>query len=275
MHGSQIGESDRIVLPDPSVALPRLTSDRQTGRRVVAEEVPVALVYEGTTAAVVMATPDNLNDLAVGFSLTEGIIRGTREIETLDVISHRDGIELRMWLAADCRRQFSRRQRRLVGPTGCGLCGVESLSEAVRPLPQIKRAISLHSHQIERAVAALSRGQDLNELTHATHAAGFYLPDDALIAVREDVGRHNALDKLAGALAAKGISGGTGAIVLTSRVSIELVQKAAMMGCPILVAISAPTALAVRTADACGITLVAVARSSAFEIFSHPDGIAD
>jgi FdhD protein len=275
MHGSQIGESDRIVLPDPSVALPRLTSDRQTGRRVVAEEVPVALVYDGTTAAVVMATPDDLNDLAVGFSLTEGIIRSAGQIEALDVVPHRDGIELRMWLTADCRPQFSRRQRRLVGPTGCGLCGVESLSEAVRPLPQIKRTISLHSHQIESAVAALSRAQALNELTHATHAAGFYLPDGALVAIREDVGRHNALDKLAGALADKAISGGTGAIVLTSRVSIELVQKAAMMGCPILIAISAPTALAVRTADACGITLVAVARSSAFEIFSHPDGIAD
>src|SRR5258705_1742362 len=112
MHGSQIGESDRIVLPDPSVALRRLTGDRQTGRRVVAEEVPVAMVYNGTTAAVVMATPDNLSDFAVGFSLTEGIIRSARQIETLDVISHRDGIELRMWLTADCRRQFSRRHRR-------------------------------------------------------------------------------------------------------------------------------------------------------------------
>src|SRR3954451_2708229 len=130
MRGTRARENDRIALPEPSVALTRWSSDRQAGRRVVAQECPVALVYEGTTAAVVMATPGELADLALGFSLTEGIIQRSCEIETLDIVPHRDGIELRMWLAADSRRQFSRRQRRLVGPTGCGLCGIESLGEA-------------------------------------------------------------------------------------------------------------------------------------------------
>jgi FdhD protein len=275
MRGSPVPEKDRIALPESSIALPRWSSNRQAGRRVLAQECPVALVYEGTTAAVVMATPRDLADLAVGFSLTEGIIQRACEIESLDVVPHRDGIELRMWLAAESSRQFSRRQRRLVGPTGCGLCGIESLCEAARPLPQIARTISFRAHQVERAITALSRGQDLNQLTHATHAAGFYLPDDTLVAIREDVGRHNALDKLAGALADKGVSGDIGAIVVTSRVSIELVQKAAAIGCPMLIAISAPTAMAVTAADCCGITLIAVARGSSFEVFSHPGGIAD
>jgi FdhD protein len=163
----------------------------------------------------------------------------------------------------------------LVGPTGCGLCGIESLEEATRPFARLSREITLRSHQIERGMDALSRAQTLNHATHATHAAGFYLPDDTLVAIREDVGRHNALDKLAGALATERISGQSGVILITSRISIELVQKAAAIGCPILVAISAPTALAVRAAEAYGITLVAVVRGSSYEIFSHPDGITD
>jgi FdhD protein len=163
----------------------------------------------------------------------------------------------------------------LVGPTGCGLCGIESLAEATRSFEPLARKISLRSSQIERAIGALSRAQALNHATHATHAAGFYLPDDTLVVIREDVGRHNAVDKLAGALAARDIPGQCGAILVTSRVSIELVQKAAAIGCPILIAISAPTALAVRAAEACGLTLVAIARGASFEIFSHPDGIAE
>jgi FdhD protein len=232
-------------------------------------------VYDGTTAAVVMATPADLTDFAIGFSLTEGIIKDAREIDAVDIVPSCQGIELRMWLTARGGRQFKKRQRRLVGPTGCGLCGIESLEEAIRPFARLSREITLRSHQIERGMDALSRAQTLNHATHATHAAGFYLPDDTLVAAREDVGRHNALDKLAGALAAERISGQSGVIFITSRISIELVQKAAAIGCPILVAISAPTALAVRAAEAYGITLVAVVRGSSYEIFSHPDGISD
>ena len=262
-----------IRLPAMSVETQRLSSDGRRDMRTVPEESPIALAYDGTTAAVVMATPADLTDLAVGFSLTEGIINNAGEIEALDIAPGSQGIELRIWLSADSGRQFKKRRRRLVGPTGCGLCGIESLDEAARSFARLSRQISLRSRQIGCAMDALTRAQRLNHATRATHAAGFYLPDDTLIATREDVGRHNALDKLAGALAAARISGQSGAILVTSRVSIELVQKAAAIGCPILIAISAPTALAVRAAEACGITLVAVVRGSSYEVFSHPCGI--
>jgi FdhD protein len=220
-----------------------------------------------------MATPSDLRDLAIGFSLTEGIIRESGEIQNLEVVPGLDGIELRMWLTPASGREFKQRQRRLVGPTGCGLCGIESLSEAGRSSPRLTRTITLASGQIEQAVEALAGAQELNRTTRATHAAGFYRPGRGLIAAREDVGRHNALDKLAGALASESIAGATGAVILTSRVSVEMVQKAAAIGSCIMVAISAPTALAVRTAEACGITLIGIARGSAFEIFSHPAAI--
>lgn len=262
-------------MPPPSVGMRRLTRDRKLDERAIAEESPIALVYDGTTAAVVMAMPADLADFALGFSITEGIVKGAEEIQALDIVPGSDGIELRMWLTADSGRHFKRRQRRLVGPTGCGLCGIESLSEAVRFLPRLRRKISLRSWQIESAVEALSGDQYLNHVTRAICAAGFYQPDDTLVAVREDVGRHNALDKLVGTLAAERVLGQSGAVILTSRVSVEMVQKTVAIGCSILVAISAPTALAVRTAEACGVTLVAIARGNSFEIFSHADGISD
>jgi FdhD protein len=275
VHGSHFRQRDAPNLPASSVEMPRLSSDRKADLRTVPEECPLALVYDATTAAVVMATPADLTDFAIGFSLTEGIVQDISEIDTVEIVPNRQGIELRMWLTARCGRQFMKRQRRLVGPTGCGLCGIESLAEANRCFSPLDRSIALRPDQIERAVNALSGAQTLNHLTHATHAAGFYLPDDRLEMAREDVGRHNALDKLAGALAVRGIAARSGAIVVTSRVSIELVQKAAAIRCPILIAISAPTALAVRAAESYGITLVGIARGPSFEIFSHPDGIGN
>ncbi len=273
VHGFHFRQRGVANLPATSVKMPWLSGGGRPDLRTVPEESPIALVYDGTTAAVVMATPADLTDFAIGFSLTEGVVRDRREVESLQIVPNSQGIELRMWLTAHRGRRFQKRQRRLVGPTGCGLCGIESLAEATRSFARLSRKITLRPNQIERAMDALSRGQTLNHATHATHAAGFYLPDDTLVTVREDVGRHNALDKLAGALAADEIAGQSGVILMTSRVSIELIQKTAAIGCPILVAISAPTALAVRAAEAYGITLVAVARGSAFEIFSHPDGI--
>lgn len=261
-------------LPSPTVETLRINQDGFEAQRTLAEECPIALVYNGTTAAVVMATPADLKDFATGFSLTEGIIDDISELQSLDIIPGPSGIELRMWLAAASEQRFRRRQRRLVGPTGCGLCGIESLADAARPTPRVKTHITIRADQIERALQVLSDAQSLNRATHATHAAGFFHPDQQLVAIREDVGRHNALDKLAGALACSDVPGHQGAVVLTSRISIELVQKAAAIGCSVLIAMSAPTALAVRTATACGLTLIAVARGSAFEVFSHPNGIA-
>jgi FdhD protein len=273
LHGSRFGRRDALELPPASVEMSRLDQLRKRSVRALAEECPVALVYQGTTVAVVMATPADLIDLAVGFSLTEGIINSPKEIEDLEIVLHDAGIELRMWLAAESEQKLRTRRRQLVGPTGCGLCGIESLSEAARPLPRLRRTLSLTPHEIAHAMKALTDAQILNVATRAMHAAGFYLPQGRMVALREDVGRHNALDKLAGALAADNMAGGTGAIVLTSRVSVEMVQKAAMIGANVLIAVSAPTALAVRTAVACGMTLVGVARGTAFETFSHPEAI--
>ncbi len=262
------------ALPPASVEMARLSHDLTLDRRTVAEETPVALIYDGSTAGVVMVTPADLEDLAIGFSLTEGIVQRPRDVQGLDVVAGPNGVELRVWLTPDCGRIFRGRQRRLVGPTGCGLCGIESLNEAARAIPPLTREISVCGSGIAVAVELLSAAQVLNRATRATHAAGFFVPGDRrLAAVREDVGRHNALDKLAGALAAQNLAGNSGAVILTSRVSVEMVQKTAMIGAGILIAISAPTALAVRTADACGMTLVGVARGREFEIFSHPDGI--
>lgn len=266
---------DHFQLSPAAVSVPRLSRDRQLDQRSVAEECPVALVYDGTTAAVVMATPADLTDFAIGFSLTEGIVDHAADIQSLEVLPRPQGVELRMWLKADSGRRFKSRYRRLTGSTACGLCGIESLNEAVRTLPNVSSSIFLAPSQIECALEGLESAQYLNRTTRATHAAGFYLPNDRLVVAREDVGRHNALDKLAGAIASQSIAGGAGAVILTSRVSVEMVQKTAMIGACILVAISAPTALAVRTAAACGITLVAVARGSTFEIFSHPARIGN
>jgi FdhD protein len=274
MHGSQLPARDQLILPPAAVGMPRLSHDRTMDKRTVAEECPIALVYDGSTLAVVMATPADLTDLAIGFSLTEGIVRNIDEIEELNVVPCSNGIELRIWLRRDRGGCLRERRRRLVGPTGCGLCGIESLDEAARIYPAVSRHIFLTPVQIGRAIDALVASQHLNHETRATHAAGFYPPDGGAMISREDVGRHNALDKLAGALAIENISGSTGAVVLTSRVSVEMVQKTAAIGAAILVAISAPTALAVRTAERCGITLVGVARGREFEIFNHPGGIA-
>lgn len=274
MHGSKVDRRDRMLAISPAVKMPRLTSSRTRGERSVPEECPIALVYDGTTVAVLMGTPADLPDLALGFSLTEGIINEVGEIEELSILPGSDGIELRMWLRPDCGRSLKERQRRLVGPTGCGLCGIESLQQANRTVPRVAREIFLTPGQIGRAVSMLAASQHLNHETRATHAAGFFRPGEGSMMVREDVGRHNALDKLAGAIAAANIVGCAGAVVLTSRISVEMIQKTAALGAGIVVAISAPTALAIRTAEACGITLVGIARGLEFEIFSHPAGVA-
>jgi len=238
----------------------------------LAEEVPVAFSYDGAAHAVLMATPDDLEDFALGFSYTEGIITAPAEIAELAVVSVADGIVLRMWLTGDRSDAFSARRRRFVGPAGCGMCGLESLAEANRAIPAASCDLTVSRQDIVEAVAALPAIQQLNLQTRAVHAAAFWQPGRSPV-LREDVGRHNALDKLAGALLRAGSSAAEGVIVLTSRISVELVQKAGMMGAAIIVGVSAPTALAVRTAEATGLTVVGVARNDGFEVFTHPERI--
>ena len=217
-----------------------------------------------------MATPQDLEDFAVGFSLTEGVISSVDAIESIEVVEDDVGIELRIWLKAPHAAEFLGRRRKMAGPTGCGLCGIESLVEAMRPPPKVHEGGIYAPAQIMEAIDSLFPLQLLNQETRAVHAAGFWDPASGLVAVREDVGRHNALDKLAGALAHESAIPRQGIIVLTSRVSVEMVQKSAAIGAPMIVAVSAPTALAVRMADAAGMTLVAIARKDGFEVFTHP-----
>jgi FdhD protein len=241
----------------------------EEGTRAVPEEAAVALTYNGGTYAVMMATPQDLTDFAIGFSLSEGVVRSPRDVLSLDIIDLDDGIELRMWLAQERAELVNERRRLIAGPTGCGLCGIDSIAEAVRPAAIVARGRAFGPRDVMAALSGLAPLQEINNRTRAAHAASFWTPSHGIVALREDVGRHNALDKLAGALARHDIAAGDGMVVLTSRVSVEMVQKAATIGVPVIVAVSAPTALAIRTADAAGITLVAVARSDGFEIFTH------
>jgi FdhD protein len=244
------------------------------GTRLIPEETAIALTYNGGTYAVMMGTPRNLQDFAIGFSLSEGIVRSPEEIVSLDIVELDDGIELRMWLASPQAERVNERRRHIAGPTGCGICGIESITEALRPAAIVAEGRVFSPNEVMAAMASMTLFQQINIQTRAVHAAAFWTPAHGLMALREDVGRHNALDKLAGALAQARVSASEGMILLTSRVSVEMVQKTATIGAPLMVAVSAPTALAVRTADAAGITLAAIARADGFEIFTHPQRIA-
>ncbi|CAN7208694.1 formate dehydrogenase accessory sulfurtransferase FdhD [Mesorhizobium caraganae] len=249
-------------------------SGTTSANRMVPEETPVAFSFAGTTHAVMMASPADFEDFALGFSLTEGIIALPDEVEAIEVEDHGAGIDIQIRLKDQANTRFEARRRRLAGPVGCGLCGIESIEEAMRSVDKVGESkLTLEADDIVRSVRLLSKVQPLHSETGAVHAAGFYVPGKGIVMAREDVGRHNALDKLAGALAKAGINGASGAVVVTSRVSVEMVQKTAAIGSAFIMAVSAPTALAIRTAEEAGMTLVALVRGDDFDVFTHPERV--
>lgn len=240
----------------------------------IAEETPVALVYNGISHAVMMATPQDLEDFALGFSLTEGVLERPDELLDCEARVMAQGIEMALTITSRRFAALSARRRNLTGRTGCGLCGIDSLDQALRPLQEVRNELAVSPDAIMRAMAALPKLQAINREVHALHAAAWALPDGTVAEIREDVGRHNALDKLLGGLARMGVKTHGGFAVVTSRCSYEMVQKAVTRGIGILVAVSAPTALALRLAEAAGLTLIARAHGEGYRLYTHPHRIA-
>ena len=261
-----------------SAAQWRVGAGSQPIERATPQEVAVGLSFDGRPHTVLMATPADLEDLAVGFTLTEAVA-GARDVLAVEVT------ETDLGFLADVKLrpgaiQRKPRPRTLEGRSSCGLCGVQRLADAVRPLPKVAGGARVSHQAVQRAVDALDDAQALGRLTRATHAAAFADAEGRLILVREDVGRHNALDKLAGAMARDGrdassFDPGEGFVLVTSRCSFEMVEKTVRMGCSILVAVSAPTDLAIRRAEESGLTLVALARADGHTVFACPERLLD
>ncbi|HUO55302.1 MAG TPA: formate dehydrogenase accessory sulfurtransferase FdhD [Rhodoblastus sp.] len=256
---------------DPFRTLPATRIDASgavtPAQRAIAAEIPISFIYGDTPYAVMMASPEDAEDFAFGFSLTEGLVRAASEIRSVTLAPQERGLEIHVELAPGRFREHLARRRALTGRTSCGLCGVETVEQ----LPQAEKvaaAAPVAAPAVFAALAGLDGLQSLNALTHAVHAAAFCDRNGAILALREDVGRHNALDKLIGALIRAGVAPHDGFILVTSRASFEMVEKAAIFGVPALIAISAPTTLAVERAEALGLTLAAIARPDSLTVFA-------
>jgi FdhD protein len=236
----------------------------------VAAEVPVALAYNDVPFAVMMATPEDLADFALGFSLSEDIVAGPDELRIESIAAHLEGVSIALRIPERRAASLAGRRRNLEGRSGCGICGSDSIEAVLRPPPPVPAGRTLQMAALATALAGLQARQPLNALTGATHAAAFADPAGELRLAREDVGRHNALDKLIGAMARQGLAPESGFALVTSRASYEMVLKAARAGFPLLAAISAPTALAIALAEHAGLTLIGFARASGHVIYSHP-----
>ncbi|MDD2760820.1 MAG: formate dehydrogenase accessory sulfurtransferase FdhD [Methylomonas sp.] len=245
-------------------------SAHQFKEDVVAEEVPVVLVYNTIPHVVMLTTPLNLEDFALGFSLTEGIIGHPAELQSVRVVQRSKGVEVRMTIPEQRQVNISGKGRNMTGRTGCGLCGASTLEQAIRKPNPVGQGLPLDAQFLCKAMQEMPGKQTLNQMTGAVHAAAWLDPERGLIAVREDVGRHNALDKLIGSLAKSGCNFDQGWLLVTSRASYEMVQKAASVGITLLAAISAPTGLAIQLAEECGLTLVGFTRNDNHTIYTHP-----
>jgi len=236
----------------------------------VAEEVPVVLVYNTIPHVVMLATPLNLEDFALGFSLTEEIIGHPSELQSIRVVQRSKGVEVRMAIPDARFEKLHGKGKNMTGRTGCGLCGATTLEQAIRHPHHVGHGLALNANLLSNGFADMAQKQSLNLLTGAVHAAAWLHPERGIVAVREDVGRHNALDKLIGSLAKANCNFENGWLLVTSRASYEMVQKAASVGITLLAAISAPTALAIQLAEECGLTLVGFARHENHMIYTHP-----
>jgi formate dehydrogenase accessory protein FdhD len=243
------------------------------GEVPVAEEVPVAFVYNGRPHVVMMATPADLEDFAIGFTLSEEIVRSAGEIRHVDAVRYSQGIELQLTVDPAVGERLATRGRQLAGRTGCGLCGVQTIDEALRETPPVNASAPFEIESLWRVEAELAGRQEYNKSTGSMHAAAWATFDGTIRVAREDVGRHNALDKVIGALARSGTDPRDGFVVMTSRASYELVQKAAVAGIPILAAVSRPTGLAIRLADAAGLTLIGLLRGRTANVYAHGERV--
>ena len=240
----------------------------------LAEEVPVALVYNGISHVVMMATPKDLQQFAVGFSLSEGIIENRREIYAMDVVQACNGLEVQIELSSRRFMGLKERRRALAGRTGCGVCGVEQLNDIGKPVQPLPFTQTFDLANLDRALAHLHDFQPIGRLTGCTHAAAWVRPSGDLLGGYEDVGRHVALDKLLGSRAELGDAWHNGAALVSSRASYEMVQKAAMCGVEILFAVSAATMLAVEVAERCNLTLVGFCKPGRATIYTHPQRLS-
>lgn len=249
-------------------------SNGKVEQDAIAEEVPVALVYKGISHAVMLATPQDLADFALGFSLSEGIIKTPSEMYDLEIVTETNGISVKMDIATERFSSLKEIRRTLAGRTGCGLCGTDSLEHAIKPLLPLDNINFFVQHDaLLTAYRNMPSNQALQAVTGATHASAWVNLQGEILLVREDVGRHNALDKLIGALAKSGIDTNTGFILTTSRASYEMVQKTVSAGVQLLAAVSAPTGLAIRMAEQSGLALVGFLRDKSYVIYSHVDKI--
>ena len=267
----------KLIQTKKSVTLTQAHKSSSLNQEVIeniAEETPIALIYNGISHVVMMGTPSDLEDFAIGFSITEGIVNEASDIYSIEIQRQGNGIELNIKISSECFSRLKEIRRNLTGRTGCGLCGAESLSQATR-IPEVKSSKSqFNSNNILKALENFSNNQILQKKTGATHASALYSSNGILKIIREDVGRHIALDKLIGA-SLKDIISEDFFIITSSRASYEMVQKIAYLNLKLLVAISAPTGLAVRLADNLGITLIGFARESRYTIYSHNERIME
>ena len=240
----------------------------------VAQEAPVAILYEGVPHVVMLASPADLIDYAYGFTVSEELVATPAEIRSVEVRAAQEATEVHVSIAWERFPELLRRRRNLTGRTGCGLCGAETLPEAIRGRARIGTGPRVSAAELHRAIDELGSRQPLNARTGSVHAAAWVIPGEGIYCVREDVGRHNALDKAIGALLRAGLDLDRGYMLVTSRASYEMVQKAATVGIAMLAALSAPTSLAIRHAERSGLTLVAFARRDRHVVYAHPQRLA-